>query len=263
VTIHLTAADAARIILEAQSAGEDVVSVLATDGVNAGARVLIHRNQRTFGTLGSAARDTAAARLAERAFAGEAPLFDQGLFAELHTPSEPLIIFGAGHIAVPLAAVAATLAFDVTVLDDRDEFARAERFPAAARVLPLDLAAPLRDVVIGPSSYVVLVTRAHAHDFDLLRAILALERPPRYIGMIGSRRRIRAAFTALLNGGVPRAQLATVHAPVGVDINAETPAEIAVSIAAELIRVRRGGAGESLTERERVLERFFAEDVTP
>ena len=255
----LTATEAARLILEANQHGDEVVSVLAVTGSAAGARAIVFRDGRIAGSFHHDTLDDAARQLAASTFESRTPQMHGDLFAELHAPSEQLIIFGAGHIAVPLADLGARLAFAVTVLDDRDEFASAERFPHEARVLHLDLANPLANIEVTADSFIVLVTRAHAHDFDLLRAILSLDVQPRYIGMIGSRRRVRAAFTALLEGGVPRAKLAAVHAPVGLDIGAETPAEIAVSIAAELIRVRRGGSAESITTEERVLERFFVE----
>jgi xanthine dehydrogenase accessory factor len=259
VPTHLTAADAARLILKANQHGDELISVLATAGPAAGARVLVFRDARMEGTLGASALDDAARDLALHVFESRAAELRGGLFAELHAPSEQLLIFGAGHIAVPLAELGVKLAFSVTVLDDRDEFASADRFPPEARVLRLDLGAPLLGIEVTRDTYVVLVTRAHAHDFDLLRAILSLDEQARYIGMIGSRRRVRAAFTALLEGGIAREKLLAVHAPVGLDIGAETPAEIAVSIAAELIRVRRSGTAESIATEERVLERFFAE----
>ena len=253
----LTATECARRIISANERGEELVSVLATAGEGAGARIVVARDGVVVGTLGSSALDDVATALALRVYTNREPTFADGLFAELHAPVEQLLIFGAGHIAVPLAGLGTTLGFAVTVLDDRDEFASATRFPTAARVSVLDFNAPLKDLAMGPLTYVVLVTRAHKHDFDLLNAILAGDRQPRYIGMIGSRRRVRAAFTALLDGGMPKHKLERVHAPVGLDISAETPAEIAVSIAAELVRVRRGGSAESLSHGERVLERFF------
>lgn len=258
----LTATECARRIVDANERGEELVSVLATVGEGAGARILVARAGVVVGTLGSASLDDVAIALAVRVFTAREPAFADGLFAELHAPAEQLLIFGAGHIAVPLAELGTTLGFAVTVVDDRDEFATVTRFPTAARVTLLDFDAPLKDLTIGPLTYVVLVTRAHKHDFDLLNAILQLNQQPRYIGMIGSRRRVRAAFKALLEAGMPKEKLAHVHAPVGLDIGAETPAEIAVSIAAELVRVRRGGSAESLSNEERVLERFFPELAT-
>ena len=116
-----------------------------------------------------------------------------------------------------------------------------------------------RHLVIGRDAFVVLVTRAHKYDYDCLQQLLQRAEPPRYIGMIGSKRRVRAAFKALLEGGVSREDLARVHAPVGVDIGAETPAEIAVSIAAELIQVRRNVTVTSISSEARVLERMLPE----
>jgi xanthine dehydrogenase accessory factor len=125
----------------------------------------------------------------------------------------------------------------------------------------VNFADPFRGLAIGPRTYIVLVTRAHRYDFDCLKQLIELEAEPRYIGMIGSRRRVRAAFHALLEAGIPRERLARVRAPLGLDIGAETPEEIAVSIAAELIAVRRGGSAlvASLSARENVLERLLPE----
>lgn len=256
---QLTATESARIILEANQNGTELVSVLATTGPAAGSRMLVFRDDRIIGTFEDARMDDVARQCAREIFTSRTPQLRNGLFGELHAPSAQLLIFGAGHIAVPLAELGVKLAFAVTVLDDRHEFAATDRFPAPARVLRLNLGDPLRGLAVTRDSFVVLVTRAHAHDFELLRAILALEEQPRYIGMIGSRRRVRAAFTALIEDGVAREKLLAVHAPVGLDIGAETPAEIAVSIAAELIRVKRGGSAASIKSEERVLERFFVE----
>lgn len=259
MTTKLTAIEVAQRIIEANARGECVASVLAVDGAEVGARILVAADGTRAGTLGSLERDNAAVSLARQSFGALEPLRTEGLFAELHAPREALLIFGAGHIAVPLAELGVRLGFAVTVLDDREEFTDEARFPAVAAVRKLDYATPLHDLLFDQHTYVVLVTRAHKYDFDTLRELLSCEHQPRYIGMIGSRRRVRAAFTALLAGGVSREQLQSVRAPVGLDIGAETPAEIAVSIAAEIIRVRRGGSSESMSQEEHVLERFFAE----
>jgi xanthine dehydrogenase accessory factor len=176
---------------------------------------------------------------------------------------DDLLIVGAGHIAIPLAEIAHLLGFRVTVLDDRDEMATIERFPAAARVERVDFTDPFRGVTITPRTCVVLVTRAHKYDFDCLQQLVALETKPRYIGMVGSRRRVKAALSALLMSGVTRDALAAVRTPVGLDIAAETPAEIAVSIAAELVLMKRDpfASGAPLALQERVLDRLLPESV--
>ena len=178
------------------------------------------------------------------------------LYFEPFRPPPELLIVGAGHIARPLCRIGTMLGFGVTVLDDRPEFATRERFPEAERVIRADFSDPFRDTPLGPQSHLVLVTRGHRYDYDALRD--ALRRPVRlpYVGMVGSRRRVRAALEQLAQDGIPPERLHEIHTPIGLDIGAETPAEIAVAIAAEIIRARRGGTGVSLRERERVVERW-------
>lgn len=232
-----------------------------TSPASPGARLIIEAEGRR-GTLGDAALDAAAEEAARAVLQETEPrtveVAGARLFIETHRPMDQLVIAGAGHIAVPLARVGAMLGFRVLVLDDREELTGPERFPAEAVVRRADFADAFGDVPIGPWSYVVLVTRAHRYDFDCLRQLLRADASPAYIGMIGSRRRVRAAFGALLEAGTPRERLALVRAPVGLDVGAETPEEIAISIAAELVAVRRGvDAPGALSERERVLERLL------
>ena len=254
----LSLAAAAKAIAEAHAAGHELVTVTLLSGPAAGLRLL----SRDAGSLeGSIDPDTdaRAQELADAVWRSRAASRAGDLFAELHALAEPLLIFGAGHIAVPLANTARDLGFQVTVLDDRDDFAQPARFQHGITVTPLDFNDPLRDVRVTDRTFVVMLTRAHKYDFDCLRAVLQQPRLPKYIGMIGSKRRVRAAFKALLEGGIPRDMLAQVHAPVGLEIGAETPAEIAVSIAAELIQVRRNATVRSMSGEARVLERMLPE----
>lgn len=180
------------------------------------------------------------------------------LFVEVLAPGPELVIVGAGHIAQPLCRIGDLLGFRVLVLDDRPEFATRERFPEAYRVLGVDFADPFADVEIGTETHLVLVTRGHRYDFECLRRLVAVTPPPAYIGMIGSRRRIRATFAQLLDEGVQQDPLSKVRAPVGLDVGAQTPAEIAVAVGAELVQRRRGGTGVPLSSKERILERYFS-----
>ena len=174
------------------------------------------------------------------------------LFIEIQAPRPHVIIAGAGHIAVPLAAVAAICEFAVTVLDDRPQYATPQRFPGADRVIAGPFTTELRRLrgaggVFDASTHLVLVTRGHQHDVECLLEVL--DDPLAYIGMIGSRRRIRAVFELLAQQqGVGAEKLARIHAPIGIDIGAQTPAEIAVAIMAEIVKVRRGGAAASLSD---------------
>lgn len=246
----LDVAGAARTIAEAHARGDEIVTITMVHGTDAGKRMVSLRAGDLEGEVGA---------IADQAWQSRLPVFSAPYFAELHALADPLFIFGAGHIAVPLANIANDLGFMVTVLDDRDDFAQPARFAAGIRVQTLDFGDPLADIELLARSFVVMVTRAHKYDFDCLRAVLQREPLPRYIGMIGSKRRVRAAFKALLEGGVSRELLARVHAPVGIEIGAETPAEIAVSIAGELIQVRRNMKTTSKADDARILERMLPE----
>jgi xanthine dehydrogenase accessory factor len=151
-----------------------------------------------------------------------------------------LYLFGAGHVAQPTAHLASLVGFRVAVMDDREEFANAARFPEAdvIRVLP-DFNRAGSEVPVDGDSFVVIVTRGHAYDQTVLAQILKTEAG--YVGMIGSRRKREAIYRALLTEGFTHEDLRRVHCPIGLDIGAETPEEIAVSIVAELVRHRARG----------------------
>lgn len=168
------------------------------------------------------------------------------VFFDLALPPPALIVVGAGHVAVPMAQVGKLLDFDVLVVDDRASFANKERFPTADRIIVDDFERAVDDLPITPSTYVVLVTRGHAHDVRALRKLI--RKPAAYIGMIGSRRRVYAVFKLLRDEGIPVEDLLRVHAPIGLDIKTETPGEIAVSVGAELLKVRRGGDATSMSD---------------
>ncbi len=148
-----------------------------------------------------------------------------------------LLIVGAGHISRVLAQMVAPLGFHTTVIDDRAEYANARRFPPPMATVAGDIAAMLASWPIDAGTYVVIVTRGHKHDEEALRVVL--DTPAKYIGMIGSRRKVKVIFDDLRHAGVTDERLADVRAPIGVDINAVTTEEIALSIAAELVKVRR------------------------
>jgi xanthine dehydrogenase accessory factor len=176
------------------------------------------------------------------------------VFFDPFLPRPELIIVGAGHIAVPLAQLAASLDFEVTVIDDRASFANKERFPWASQIFVGGAEAALRGLRITPRSHLVLVTRAHSHDVEALRAVIDSEAA--YIGMIGSQRRIWAVYKLLHDEGVAAEKLTRVRAPIGLDLGGMTPAEIALCIMAEIVMLRRGGTGRPLSDRLR--ERYQA-----
>ena len=156
-----------------------------------------------------------------------------------------LIIAGAGHIAQPLATLGALLGFKVTVIDDRASFANRERFPTADEIIVRPFGAAIEALKLDTYCYLVAVTRGHAFDEATVRA--ALKKPCGFVGMIGSRRRVKAALERLEAEGVARELLERVHAPLGLDIGAETPEEIALAIMAEMVRERRRGLRDQLS----------------
>ena len=173
------------------------------------------------------------------------PKYDTGLvcggtleiFVEPILPPADLYIFGAGHVAASLYQVARIAGFDVTVIDDREAYANRERFPEAHQVIAEDFDKATSQIIPTESSYIVIVTRGHRDDMRMLR--WAVQTPARYIGMIGSRRKTITIFKELQKEGLPPNLFERVNAPIGLDIGAVTPEEIAVSITAELIAKRR------------------------
>ena len=178
------------------------------------------------------------------------PRYDTGLvcggtlevFIEPILPPALLYVFGAGHVAAKLCQVAASAGFDLIVTDDRTSYATKERFPSAREVHALDFDEATKQLDPNEASYIVIVTRGHRDDMRLLR--WAVQTRARYIGMIGSKRKVIGIFKTLQEEGVPAHLFDRVHAPIGLDIGAVTPEEIAVAITAELIAFRRhAGAG--------------------
>ena len=173
------------------------------------------------------------------------PKYDTGLvcggtlevFVEPILPPALLYVFGAGHVALNLCKTATTAGFEVIVADDRSSYATQERFPAAREVHALDFDEAMRKLDPNESSYIVIVTRGHRDDMRILR--WAVQTRARYVGMIGSKRKVIEIFKTLQNEGLPAHLFDRVHAPVGLDIGAVTPEEIAVAITAELIAIRR------------------------
>jgi len=176
------------------------------------------------------------------------PKYDTGLvcggtleiFIEPVLPSALLYIFGAGHVAFELHKAARNACFETIVVDDRATYANSERFPGARQVIADDFDRAMAALKPTESSFMVIVTRGHHDDMRVLR--WAVQTPARYIGMVGSRRKAITVYRALLEEGLQPDLFDRVHSPVGLDIGAITPEEIAVSIMAEIIGIRRGAA---------------------
>jgi xanthine dehydrogenase accessory factor len=218
--------------------------------------MLVFADGRTIGTIGGGCYENDAIGRARRAiadgrsavvrydlnddFAQENGLICGGQMDVHVDPLQPdphLYIIGAGHVGYELGRIAPAAGFRLHVVDDREKFASADRFPGAELIVD-SIPDWLHRADIPPAAFVVVVTRGHQHDLDAMRALAA--RDQRYLGLIGSRAKVARIYDALVAEGMPIECLERVHAPVGFDIGAVTPAEIAVSILAELIAIRRG-----------------------
>lgn len=211
---------------------------------------------QTMGSFNDSFLDQAADKLADQALkSGNLLTFrvsmpgttdsEYVLAAEPFFPSEQLVIFGGGNISYALVKITNLLGYQTVVIDDRQAFANIQRFPTPVKVICEDFERAINKLSLGPWSKVVIVTRGHQHDLACLQGIV--EKEIGYIGMIGSRRRVRMIRGYLKEQGITDAQIDRVHMPIGLDIGAETPEEIAVSIAGELIRVSRGDSNQSLS----------------
>jgi xanthine dehydrogenase accessory factor len=250
----------AALRVEARGERAALVTVVATEGSTpqkAGARMLVHADGRIVGTIGGGCLEAEMTWRAREAIEGGRPRLvsydltpeqagEDGLvcggrmqvFIEPIEGTPVLCLFGAGHVAQPLARMAKACGFRVELADDRVKFANPERFPEADLVVVDSFAAAAEKMTLGANSYAVVVTRGHKGDGEALRA--ALGRGLRFVGLLGSRPKVVHIFAALEKRGVSREALARVHAPMGLEIGAQTPDEIAVSILSEMIAVRRG-----------------------
>jgi xanthine dehydrogenase accessory factor len=217
-----------------------------------GARLLLRADGGTVGTVGGGAIEQAVLEaMRETLRTGRPQLitrqlgYDLGMccggkmevFVEAVEGVQRLVIFGAGHVARPTAALARGLGFDVTIVDEREELATAERFPGCT-IARVDPAAHLQDRALGEHDWIIIVTHDHRLDEELLDR--ALQQHPRYIGLVGSRRKVFRTLDRIAARRGGDVDLGRVFAPIGLDVGAIGPDEIAVSIAGELVALRRG-----------------------
>ncbi len=250
---------------EALERGEPaaLVTIIRTEGSTpqrVGAKMLVFADGRTVGTIGGGCYENDAFWKARTSLDTRKPMVvryeladdiaeESGLICggQMDVYIEPiesaphLYLIGAGHVAYHLAIAAAPVGFKIHVLDDREKFANAERFPAAEEVVVDVIPKWLEGVTFPANAYVVILTRGHRYDLDALRALA--QRDLRYLGLIGSRAKVARLYAALGEESIPLERLRNVHAPVGLDIGAVSPQEIAVSILAELVAVKHGKLG--------------------
>ena len=252
-----------RDIVTAYDGGESVAlaTLIKTEaaGGTIGAKLFIRGDGSLQGSLGSMELDQLAVKTAKGLAAYgqcEHVLTSNGteLFVEAYTSPATLLLMGGGHIAKAVAPLAKLLQFRLLVLDDRREFANKERFPEAEEVAVADYAHGLDSFHITTNTAIVIATRGHNFDDVALEA--AARSPAGYVGLVGSQRKVILIYEELLKRGVPLERLREIHSPIGLDIRARTPEEIAVSIMAELIQFRLGGTGQTMRLPEKQLMRI-------
>jgi xanthine dehydrogenase accessory factor len=172
------------------------------------------------------------------ALAEKQPLVGDGIMADPLQASSPLYLFGAGHVAQVVATIASIADFEVTVVDDSEEFANRQRFPEANDIVISNVDSSLSRLSFTGEEFVVVLTRSHEYDAHILAE--SLGRQLRYVGMIGSARKVRVIFDHLRSLGFDEEKIEAVHAPIGIPIGAQTPQEVAIAIVAELVAVRNG-----------------------
>jgi xanthine dehydrogenase accessory factor len=222
-----------------------------------GSKLLIQENGATTGSLGDPELDAtvmaqAAPFLASRDETRMVSVNDASLLFERLQPAPRLVVCGAGHVGASLARLAAFAGYQTTLIDDRADFVKRELFPEKQieLVLAEDWSSTVRDVIgNGRGVSVAVVTRGHNEDEQCMQAVVRAN--PDYVGLIGSKRRTSIVIERLRESGIPDEQLRNIHAPIGLDIGAVTPEEVALAILAEIVAERRGATGSSLSSWRR------------
>ena len=236
--------------------GEIALVVTIVNGPGAiGAKMIVHENGETVGSFGDTALDSwvvekAPGFLASREETRMFTVDQTSLLFERLQPAPRLVVCGAGHVGAALARLAAFTGYHTTLIDDRAEFVKRERFPEAEIELLVahDWSSAVREAVgNGHGVSVAVVTRGHNEDEQCMH--IAVQANPDYVGLIGSKRRTSIVIDRLRDAGVSAAQLEKIHAPIGLDIGAVSPEEVALAIMAEIVAERRGGTGLPLRHK--------------
>ena len=228
-----------------------------SSGLSVGNKMLVRENGSTQGSLGDEKLDSASARRARELMAlgkNDYVVEDSGVeyYIEAYTTPPTLVIAGGGHVSKALAPVAKSVGFRLFILDDREEFANKERFPEAEIVQVGDYDAGLQSLPINANSFIVIATRGHRYDDSALAS--ALKTPASYVGLLGSKRKTILIYEALIKRGFSLDDIRRTRSPIGLDIGARTPEEIAISVMAEILMFRLGGGGGVLKLDERLIQ---------
>ena len=227
-------------------------------GLIVGSKLLIRENSSTEGSLGHEKLDASAIAEARKLLAmGKNDYISTKsgaeYFIEAYTTPPTLVLAGGGHVSKAISNIAATLGFRIFVIDDREEFSNLDRFPEAEKTIVSDYGSGFEKLPIGTNSFIVIATRGHRYDTSATAS--AIRTQASYVGLLGSKRKTILIFEKLFAQGFTMAQVQNVRSPIGLDISARTPEEIALSIMAEIIGFRLGGRGGKLTLDQNLIDK--------
>ena len=230
-------------------------------GVETGRKLFIREDGTTIGSLGSQAIDNDAIYRSNKLMvhgANEYVVTENGTeyFIEGYTSPPKLILVGGGHVSKAISSLAEKLGFHVYITDDRSEFANKESFPEAKETIAMQPECALKQIHITKNTFIVVATRGHRYDSDALAA--AAKTAATYVGLLGSKRKIILIYEDLVKMGLSRDRIKELRAPIGLEINARTPDEIAISIMSDILMVRFGGSGENMKLDDKLIEKIFS-----
>lgn len=241
-----------------QSVALAILSKAGSLGGQVGSKLLIREDGTTLGSMGHPQVDQAAIKPAKESMAfGRKDLVTTGDGAEIYiesfTSPPTIIVVGAGHMALAIYNLAKLLSFRTMIVDDRPEFANRERFPDVDRIVVNDFVSGLRELDIKPNTFIIVATRGHKYDDVAL--LEAAKTQARYVGLVGSKRKALLIYRSLLEEGIPIERVREIYSPIGLDLGGRTPEEIALSILAEIEKVRLGGTGDHLKMNEKLVQK--------
>lgn len=238
-----------------------VASLMKTpdaSGLAVGSKLLIRENGSTSGSLGDEKLDSHAINSARKLMAmgkNDYVTDDSGAeyFVEAYTTPPTLVLAGGGHVSKAISSIAAGLGFRIFIIDDREEFSNPDRFPEAEQTVVSDYGSAFEKLPIGTNSFVVIATRGHRYDASATAS--AMRTPASYVGLLGSKRKTILIFEELFSEGFTMEEVQSVRSPIGLNISARTPEEIALSIMAEIVGFRLGGDGGTLKLDQRLIDK--------
>jgi len=235
-----------------------LMNVTDGSGLVVGSKLLIRENGSTAGSLGNKKLDSNAMNQARKLMAmgkNDYVTDESGAeyFIEAYTTPPTLVLAGGGHVSKAISGIAASLGFRIFIIDDREEFSNTDRFPEAEQTVVSDYGSAFEKLPIGTNSFIVIATRGHRYDASATAS--AMRTPASYVGLLGSKRKTILIYEELFAEGFTMEEVQAVRSPIGLNISARTPEEIALSIMAEIVGFRLGGDGGTLTLDQRLIDK--------